>query len=96
MTRSKILAVANQIVTMDREKEYGTPENNFELISNYWSTYLGKQITGHDVALLMCFLKIARIQTGQAKADNYIDLAGYSACAGEIALNNKEKEQSYD
>lgn len=29
-------------------------------------------------------LKIARIASGNAKEDNWIDLAGYAACGGEI------------
>ena len=39
----------------------------------------------HDVAILMALLKIARVRSGRYKADNYIDLAGYAACAAEIA-----------
>jgi hypothetical protein len=34
---------------------------------------------------MMALLKIARIATGEPKADNYVDLAGYAVCAGEIA-----------
>ena len=33
---------------------------------------------------MMALLKVARIATGN-KEDNFIDLAGYAACAGEIA-----------
>ena len=33
----------------------------------------------------MALLKVARIKSGRYKADNYIDLAGYAACAAEIA-----------
>ena len=37
-----------------------------------------------DVATMMGLLKVARIATGN-KADSFVDLAGYAACAGEIA-----------
>lgn len=37
-----------------------------------------------DVAAMMCLFKIARIATGHGKADNWIDLAGYAACGGEL------------
>ena len=47
-------------------------------------------LDAEDVAIMMCLLKIARIATGEPKADNYIDLAGYSACAGEIATRGKK------
>ena len=59
-------------------------------IANLWSAYLagtGKLtdiITPKDVAAMLALLKIARISSGHAKADNWIDLAGYAACGGEI------------
>ena len=40
-------------------------------------------ITGHDVAMMMCLLKIAR-QTYAPKRDNLVDLAGYAALAQRI------------
>ena len=84
MKRKEILDTAAQCVTTDREEQYGSPEDNFALIGAYWTIYTGRQITAHDVGVMMSLLKIARIQSGQAKADNYVDLAGYAACAGEI------------
>lgn len=42
-----------------------------------------------DVAMLMALLKVARIKAGD-KADSFVDLAGYAACAGEIATGGKE------
>jgi len=89
MNRGEILQTAEKYVNGDREQQYGTPENNFSIIAEYWNTYLDNkgnpQIDAHDVAVMMCLLKIARITSGQKKDDNYIDLAGYAACAGEIA-----------
>lgn len=41
-------------------------------------------INAKDVATMMGLLKVARIATGY-KDDNFVDLAGYAACAGEIA-----------
>lgn len=90
MNRAKILDEAKKIVTRDRNKQYGEIEDNFGLISQYWSIYLENNITSHDVAIMMALLKIARIKTGEVKEDSYVDIAGYSACAGEIALSNNE------
>lgn len=84
MTRAEILKQAEQIVCQDRESQYGSPEDNFAKIAEYWSIYLESKITAHDVAMMMIFLKTARISTGKFKDDNYIDLCGYAACAGEI------------
>lgn len=37
-----------------------------------------------NIAVLLGLLKIARIATGHGKSDNWVDLAGYAACGGEL------------
>ena len=93
MTRKEILDKALSIVTTDRENQYGPPENNFALIARLWREYLDidTDITAHDVAIMMALLKIARIASGRPNADNYVDLAGYAACAGEISLRTERQ-----
>jgi hypothetical protein len=71
----------------ERGGSYGLPENSFECIALYWSVYLDKIITETDVAILMMLLKIAR-ETEKHKDDNFLDIAGYAACA--TCLNKKE------
>lgn len=88
-TRKACLESAMEIVCNDREDTYGSPEDNFSLIAELWSNYTGAELSGKDVAMMMALLKIARIKTGKYKADNYIDLAGYAACACEIGDNNE-------
>lgn len=39
--------------------------------------------------MMMALLKVARIKYSD-KADNFVDLAGYAACAGEIATRAEE------
>lgn len=84
MTRAEILDTAKSIVGGDREQDYGSPEDNFRCIAELWSAYLGTGLTAVDVAAMMALLKIARVASGHGKADNWIDLAGYAACGGEI------------
>ena len=36
-----------------------------------------------DVAVMMILLKIARVASSK-KSDNWVDIAGYAACGGEI------------
>ena len=92
MNKSEILKTAENIVNGDREKQYGKAENNFNTIANLWADYLSVKveptdIEPKDVAALLALLKIARIATGHAKEDNWVDLAGYAACGGEIETN---------
>lgn len=93
-TRAEILDAAKKIVTGDREKQYGKPEDNFAVIARFWEVYLsercvsgGAEVTLNpdDVAMLMTLMKVARIMTGTFKGDSYIDACGYLACAAEIA-----------
>ena len=90
MNREEILEKAKSIVTGERENAYGSPEDNFTTIAELWSMFLGVRIDSEDVATMMILLKVARIRGGQAKADNWIDIAGYAACGGEIQEKRRE------
>lgn len=85
MNRPDILDKAKQCVCGQRENEYGSPENNFQIIADLWNAYKGINFTATDVAMMMALLKIARIRSGTATEDSFVDLAGYAACGGEIA-----------
>ena len=87
MTRSEILKAAERCVCTDRNQQYGEPEDNFRTISMLWSVYLcargmDQPLSAADVGAMMALFKLGRIATGGDKADNFIDLAGYAACAG--------------
>lgn len=84
MNRANTLEKAKEIVCGHRENEYGSPEDNFKTIADFWSVYKGIEFTANDVAMMMALLKIARIRTGTATDDSYVDLAGYAACGSEI------------
>lgn len=85
MTRKETLKAAEQCVCGNREEDYGNPEDNFAIIAKLWSLWLEKDISAHDVAIMMTLLKIGRVKSGRRKDDNYTDLCGYAACAAEIA-----------
>ena len=92
-TREEVLEISRNIVTGQRTDDYGQPEDSFDKIAKYWSVYLGRKITSLDVANMMMLLKMARMTNGGGSIDNYIDIAGYAACGGEIfgLLANDEK-----
>ena len=105
MKRSEILDAAKKCVCGQREQDYGKPENNFETIGLLWGVYLRaahpelcevfapNDITPKDVGAMMALLKLARIAAGST-ADSFIDLAGYAACAGEIATQQEAENGS--
>jgi hypothetical protein len=83
---------AKEIVTHDRNKQYGKPEDSFATISEIWNAQLeafgfcrSEPLRAGEAAQMMCGLKLARAATAvNPKVDTYVDLAGYAACAGEL------------
>ena len=91
-TRRSILSTASEIISKDRAATHGEAENSFQTIADYWSVYLSKEfkhnvtLTPLQVAQLMVLFKVARAHNNPAHLDNWIDQAGYTALAGEIAM----------
>jgi len=75
---------AMMLVEGDRASEYGDKIINHGNIAKLWSAYLDHPLTGHEVAVMMCLLKIARTKVGKRTRDTYVDGAAYMAIAGEI------------
>ena len=84
MNRAEILKKAEQCVNGGREQDYGSPENNFKNIAEFWTIYKGVSFTPIDVAMMMALMKIARTMKYGGTDDSYVDLAGYAACGGEL------------
>ena len=84
-TRKRVLREAEKCVCGHREQDYGTPEDNFGRIAEFWTTYMGVEFGTVDVAIMMALLKIARISENLQHMDSWVDLTGYAACGGEIA-----------
>lgn len=84
MNRSEILDTAKEYITKDRADTHGDAESNFGLIAAYWTAHLNRNITAHDVAVMMTLMKLARMRSNPAHVDSAVDAAGYSALAGEI------------
>ena len=107
MNRAEVLAAAKKCVCGEREQDYGTPEDNITTIGLLWGVYLRAAhpelqkilpingIEAKDVAVMMSLLKVARIATGSSP-DSFVDLAGYAACAGEIATREAERRVPND
>ena len=49
-----------------------------------YKTVPGMSLLLSIAAALLALLEIARIATGHGKSDNWVDLAGYAACGGEL------------
>jgi hypothetical protein len=86
VNRSEILDTAKEYVTKDRAATHGDAESNFGLIAAYWSAHLNRNISPHDVAVMMTLLKLARAKSNPKHVDNWVDGCGYLALGGEAAM----------
>ena len=92
--RAAVLDTAKDIITHDRNNQYGEPEYSFDAIAEIWTGYLhgreldfssGDRLTAKDIACMMVGFKLGRTSTQKApKIDTYVDMAGYAAIAAEL------------
>ena len=99
LLRSDILDTAKSHITRDRAATHGKAENSFSDIAAHWNAWLGgrlgeQPITSYDVAMMMVGFKLARAKGNPAHMDNTVDLCGYAAIGGEIALDDAERKQT--
>lgn len=86
-----LIKSAADLVANDRANTHGDKRQNHKNIAALWNAYLSIRrdpaapLNEIDVALMMAQLKIARTQLGAHNPDDYVDLVGYAAIAGELA-----------
>lgn len=85
LTRAAILDTAREAVTKDRAATHGDLESSFGEIAALWSVRLGVTITPAQVCILMSDFKGVRAWHNPGHVDNWVDIAGYGACGGELA-----------
>lgn len=84
LTTAEVLDRAKTLTSGDRAEQHGDKLDNHQNIADLWSAYLGQMVTPHDVAICMVLLKIARTKSGKFNDDDYVDMVGYGAIAGEL------------
>lgn len=84
-TRASILDAARDAVLRDRAATHGAVESSFAHLAAVWSVRLGVDVTPAQVALMLVDLKVTRAWGNPGHGDNWVDIAGYAACGGEIA-----------
>jgi hypothetical protein len=97
MNREETLDAAKECVLVNRNRDYADPEDNFSAIARLWNFWLSERygfddISALDVAMMSAFIKVARMLENPYKEDNFIDIAGYAACAAEVAEIEQDKK----
>ncbi len=83
------------MLSSDREDTHGDKTINHKNIAIMWDAFMRIRkdpvapISPLDVSLMMGLLKTARTQLGDHNPDDYLDMVGYAAIAGELAEGEK-------
>jgi len=91
--RGTILSKALEIINGERQDRYGSPEDSFGIIAEYWNTYLESigvsfdvsDLSRADIPIMMALFKIARMSGQKYTQDNFVDAAGYLGIADDMA-----------
>ena len=89
--RDKVLHEANELISKDRNNQYGDPQKNMELIRKNWEEVLQCKIELWQVTFMLAEMKMARIKSGGYKEDSIVDCIGYLALASELKDKNISK-----
>jgi Domain of unknown function (DUF6378) len=97
--RKGVLERALQYTTVDRNKSYGEPDDDFQRIARTLTALgyrapNGGEILGHDVSVIMISLKLSRLTWQPTHQDSWDDIAGYAACGSETAFLQEVRAKS--
>ena len=90
MTKEEILDNAKQLIAGQRAVDYGDAKDNFDRIAAGWNLILASALDTHGyftaqhVALMMDWVKTARLLETLDHKDSWIDKCGYSALGGSF------------
>jgi hypothetical protein len=90
MKKEEILHNAKQLIEGQRAVDYGDAQENFECIAAGWNIILQGALDTHGyftaqhVALMMDWVKTARLLKTIDHEDSWIDKCGYSALGGSF------------
>lgn len=96
--RASALNEARDLITGDRNNQYGPPTQDFQRTANLLNAlgYFREGADGEvhkilpsDVAIIIAQVKVSRIMHSRGKRDSWVDLAGYAGCGYECAVEEE-------
>lgn len=81
--KKTILEEARELVYGDRNAQYGHPKDDYAKVAKMWSAFLGVEISPHQAASMMIFIKMSRL-AHEPKRDTIVDIAGYAEVVARI------------
>ena len=102
MNRDEVLLKAGDYINGQRAKDYGSAYDNFKRIADGWNLIVKEAlvttgyITPQHVALMMDWVKTARLLNNTDHDDSWIDKCGYSALGAEFHEHEKKIKKAQE
>lgn len=99
MTDKSMLHKAEELITGQRQEDYGDKLQNFSQIAMLFQGILATKIQAdvlispEDVALLMICVKMARLVKSPDHSDSILDIAGYAGCYDKLQRERKQQKK---
>lgn len=93
MRYDNILTSSAAILT-ERGHDYGAPEKCFGRAAALASVFFERQVTAFEIAMVMDFVKTARLMHDKTKVDSWQDKINYAAFAGHFATEIQKADPS--
>jgi hypothetical protein len=100
MKRDEVLDTAKELINGQRAADYGDAYDNHGRIAEGWNIIIGGALKSHGhvtpahVALMMDWVKSARLVENIDHEDSWVDKAGYSALGSEHIDRDKKSVPS--
>lgn len=90
MVDKNIIEKAADLITKDRQKDYGDIDDNYKKFAAFLNIFFEdlEKVKPSDAALIMVLLKISRMKANTYNEDTFADAIGYLGIAS--ALRKKE------
>lgn len=93
MRYDTILTSSAGILT-ERGQDYGAPEKCFGRAAALASVFFEREVTPFEIAMVMDFVKTARLMHDKTKIDSWQDKINYAAFAGHFATEQARANPS--
>lgn len=89
-----LLLTSSAGILTERGQEYGAPDKCFGRAAALASVFFEREVTPFEIAMVMDFVKTARIMHDKTKIDSWQDKVNYTAFAGHFATETPRADPS--
>ena len=97
MDAFEFLRTVNQVISGDRQTDYGDPGSSINRMAETWSAVCpDMEFTPRRAVILMIATKLSRLAHNPNHMDSWVDVAGYAAIGAELCDEKTEDKDGQE